>query len=117
MNSKSQLKNLIHPFIEDIKSFGKTDVTYESFKMFIKRIFEKHVYEFGDSETIWHIEIADYVDRDSCDGEEAEGIQCDRRFNTFFKDEKLWEYYKPTKKENKIVHRITLTQRLERNKQ
>ena len=118
MNSTKKLRARMESSMEDIEKFGKTNVTFQTFYIFVQRKFEQHAYQFGDSETIRHVGTGEFVDRDSYEGEEAEGIQCGRRFNTFFKDEKLYKYYQPTKKESKMKFKPvpSLSERLNRNK-
>ena len=43
------------------------------------------VYEWGNSETIFHIGLKKFVNRDSLDGREAEEIQAERAFRTWNK--------------------------------
>ena len=56
----------------DMKDYSKyTDM---------KDYFLSEIYEIGDTETIFHISLKKFVDRDSIKGEEAEEIQSDRAF-------------------------------------
>ena len=60
--------------------------------------------------------IRSLIDRDSYDGEEAEEIQCSRRFHDFFKKEKLSQYYKPPPKKRNFEPVPSLAERLKKNK-
>ena len=46
----------------------------------MKDYFLSEIYEIGDTETIFHISLKKFVDRDSIEGEEAEEIQSDRAY-------------------------------------
>tara|TARA_Y100000310_G_C20257503_1_gene612052 strand:+ start:144 stop:524 length:381 start_codon:yes stop_codon:yes gene_type:complete len=115
-NTTAILKRKIHPYLPEIKKIGETDITYNRFKQKVQVIFERQVYLFGDTETIYHIELEKQVDRDSYDGEEAESIQCDRRFKSFYKELELWQYYNPSKPNIEFKPIPSLAERLERNK-
>ena len=97
---------------------GKNDITFKAYYGYVFNIFAKNAYMFGDTETIYHIEMRKFVDRDSYDGEEAEEIQCSRRFRDFFKKEKLSQYYRPPPKKEKINFKPvpSLAERLKKNK-
>jgi len=116
MNSTKKFRARMESSMEDIEKFGKTNVTFKTFYSFVQRKFEQHAYQFGDTETIYHIEMRRFVDRDSYDGEEAEEIQCSRKFRDFFKKEKLSQYYKPPPKKINFQPVPSLSERLNRNK-
>ena len=101
-NTTKKLRLRMEDFMDLIKEFGKNDITFKAYYGYVFNIFAKNAYMFGDTETIYHIEMRKFVDRDSYDGEEAEEIQCSRRFHDFFKKEKLSQYYRPPPKKEKI---------------
>tara|TARA_R100000742_G_C4171348_1_gene9514 strand:+ start:129 stop:482 length:354 start_codon:yes stop_codon:yes gene_type:complete len=113
-NTTAILKRRIQPHLPKIKKIGKTDITHNRFKQEVELLFKRHVYLFGDTETIRHLGTLEYVDRDSYEGEEAESIQCGRRFESFYGELELDQYYNPPKLEDKPVP--SLTERFERNK-
>ena len=53
-----------------------------------KNYFLSVVYEWGNSETIFHIGLKKFVNRDSSDGLEAKEIQAERAFRTWNKKRK-----------------------------
>jgi len=115
-NTTKKLRLRMEDFMDLIKEFGKNDITFKAYYGYVFNIFAKNAYMFGDTETIYHIEMRRFVDRDSYDGEEAEEIQCSRKFRDFFKKEKLSQYYKPPPKKINFQPVPSLSERLNRNK-
>ena len=54
----------------------------------------KKIYEIGDTETIFHINLKEFVDRDSIRGEQAEEIQSDRAYRKWQRTGKYKGKYK-----------------------
>jgi hypothetical protein len=115
-NTTKELRIRMEDFMDVVKELGKKDITFKTYYEYVFDIFAKNAYMFGDTETIYHIEMREFVDRDSYDGEEAEEIQCSRKFRDFFKKEKLSQYYKPPPKKRNFEPVPSLAERLEKNK-
>ena len=60
----------------------------------MKDYFLSEIYEIGDTETIFHISLKKFVDRDSIRGEEAEEIQSDRAYRKWQRTGKYKGKYK-----------------------
>jgi len=115
-NTTKELRIRMEDFMDVVKELGKRDITFKTYYEYVLNIFAKNAYMFGDTETIYHVGMREFVDRDSYDGEEAEEIQCSRRFHDFFKKEKLSQYYKPPSKKRNFKPVPSLAERLEKNK-
>ena len=63
-------------------SFGEKMELKNDYSDYIdmKDYFLSEIYQIGKTETIFHISLKKFVDRDSIKGEEAEEIQSDRAF-------------------------------------
>lgn len=68
---------------EDILSLKKINREYEESRDY----FFTNIYEWGRSETIYHVGKRKFVPRESELGEEAEDIQSERAFKTWYKKE------------------------------
>jgi hypothetical protein len=55
----------------------------------VEDTFRTELYTFGDTETIYHVGKQDFVKRESVDGHEAMHIQCQRKFNTWAKENNI----------------------------
>ena len=115
-NTTKELRIRMEDFMDVVKELGKKDINFKTYYEYVLNIFAKNAYMFGDTETIYHVEMREFVDRDSYDGEEAEEIQCSRRFRDFFKKEKLSQYYKPPPKKRNFEPVPSLAERLKKNK-
>ena len=65
-----------------INSFGEKMELKNDYSEYtdMKDYFLSEIYELGDTETIFHIKLKKFVDRDSLNGADAEEIQSDRAF-------------------------------------
>ena len=90
------LINRLNPLLNSSKkngyytrSFINKEPMDNAYYSSISRFFDTEIYQFGNTETIFHIGKKRFVKRDSRDGREAEQIQYDRKFNTWIKKNNL----------------------------
>lgn len=71
------------------RSFINKEPMDEKYYSSIVNFFDDKVYQFGNTETIFHVGQREFVKRNSRDGREAEQIQYDRKLNTWVKKNNL----------------------------
>ena len=99
--SKDELRELVHKFIDDNpRKTSKEE--WAEFKAACLDYYQDNIYVLGDTPTIYNIELADFVDRDSDKGYEAEGIQMRRSFNTWFKKHNISKRFTDWKKHGEV---------------
>jgi len=89
MTQENEKKYFINSFGEKMEL--KDSLNLDNIKQKVedrRDYFFSEVYEWGDSETIFHIGLKKFVNRNSSNGLEAEEIQSERAFRTWNKKRK-----------------------------